>query len=139
MARKMKLPLAISWHTNLHEFGAMRLAKYVGWMGQRAKGAISQICEDLILDAVICFYKLGDVLYAPNEELVEMLQCLTGKPVFLMSAASTPNFSTPRSEPCRTVSFDSGTSAARRPRRMSSFSAISKSGCNPRVYRRSGS
>jgi glycosyltransferase involved in cell wall biosynthesis len=84
IAKKMKLPLAISWHTNLHEFGAMRLAKYVGWMGQRAKGAISQVCEDLILDAVIRFYKLGDVLYAPNEELLEMLRRLTGKPVFLM-------------------------------------------------------
>jgi phosphatidylinositol alpha 1,6-mannosyltransferase len=77
-AKQMKLPLAISWHTNLHEFGAMRLARMLRWQG------ISGLSERWILEAVIRFYRLGDVLYAPNGELVEMLQRRTGKPVFLM-------------------------------------------------------
>lgn len=77
-AKQMKLPLAISWHTNLHEFGSMRLARMLRWNG------VSRLSEKWILDAVIHFYRLGDVLYAPNEELVEMLQRRTGKPVFLM-------------------------------------------------------
>jgi phosphatidylinositol alpha 1,6-mannosyltransferase len=78
IARKLKLPLAISWHTNLHEFGAMRLARLLGWQG------ISPVTEKWLLEALIRFYKLGDVLFAPNEDLVEMLQGRTGKPVFLM-------------------------------------------------------
>ncbi len=78
IAKKVKLPLAISWHTNLHEFGAMRLARLLGWQG------ISPVTEKWLLAALIRFYILGDVLYAPNEELVEMLRSRTGKPVFLM-------------------------------------------------------
>jgi phosphatidylinositol alpha 1,6-mannosyltransferase len=77
-AKQMNLPLAISWHTNLHEFGAMRLARMLRWQG------VSRLSEKWILEAVIRFYQLADVLYAPNEELVEMLERRTGKPVFLM-------------------------------------------------------
>jgi len=85
IAKRMKLPLAISWHTNLHEFGAMRLAKLLGWMGQNPRRGISRWSERWLLEALTRFYRLGDVLYAPNEELVEMLRERTGKPVFLMT------------------------------------------------------
>lgn len=78
IAKRMKIPLAISWHTNLHEFGAMRLGKLLGWNG------ISRISERWILEALIRFYRMGDILYAPNPELVEMLRNRTGKSVFLM-------------------------------------------------------
>ncbi|HEX4274992.1 MAG TPA: glycosyltransferase, partial [Bryobacteraceae bacterium] len=84
IAKKMKLPLAISWHTNLHEFGAMRLAKLLSWMGSETRAAVERGSERGILEAVLAFYRMGDVLYAPNEELVEMLRKRTGKPVFLM-------------------------------------------------------
>lgn len=83
-AKKMKLPLAISWHTNLHEFGAMRLDKLLGWMGAEARRSVVDFSEANILNIVLAFYKLGDVLYAPNEELVAMLAARTQKPVFLM-------------------------------------------------------
>ena len=78
IARTLQIPLAISWHTNLHEFGAMRLKKMFSW------GWLSEFSETQILNALIVFYRLGDVLYAPNDELVEMLVERTGKPVFLM-------------------------------------------------------
>lgn len=87
IAHKMKLPLAISWHTNLHEFGAMRLSRALEWTGdwgQDARKQIAEFSEATILAAMIAFYKLGDVLYAPNDELVEMLRERTRKPVFLM-------------------------------------------------------
>ncbi len=96
-AKQMKLPLAISWHTNLHEFGAMRLARMLRWQG------VSRLSEKWILDAVIRFYRLGDVLYAPNEELVEMLQRRTGKPVFLMKRGIDTELFTPSR---RTVNDD---------------------------------
>ena len=84
VAKSMKLPLAISWHTNLHEFGAMRLDKILGWMGTEARKSIVDFSEANILNMVLAFYKLGDVLYAPNGELVKMLAERTQKPVFLM-------------------------------------------------------
>ena len=78
IAKTMKVPLAISWHTNLHEFGAMRLHKMIPWK------PLSDFSERQILTAMIAFYKMGDVLFAPNDELVSMLRERTGKPVFLM-------------------------------------------------------
>jgi phosphatidylinositol alpha 1,6-mannosyltransferase len=84
LARRMKLPLAISWHTNLHEFGAMRLAKMLRWMTDGAVRTIARISETQILNATVAFYRLGNVLFAPNDELVAMLRTRTGKPVFLM-------------------------------------------------------
>lgn len=84
IAKRMKIPLAISWHTNLHEFGSMRLARMLDWLGNTARGRIATFSESTILSAMIAFYRLGDVLYAPNGELVEMLRERTRKPVFLM-------------------------------------------------------
>ncbi len=40
--------------------------------------------QSQILNAVLAFYNLGDVLYAPNQELIDLLIERTGKPVFLM-------------------------------------------------------
>jgi glycosyltransferase involved in cell wall biosynthesis len=84
VARKLNVPLAISWHTNLHEFGAMRLSKLLWWMGDQARKSVVDLSEAHMLNMLLAFYKMGDVLYAPNEELVEMLRERTGKPVFLM-------------------------------------------------------
>ncbi len=84
IAKQMKLPLAISWHTNLHEFGAMRLARVLDWTGEAARQRVADVSEAAILSAVIAFYRLGNVLYAPNVELVEMLRRRTNKHVFLM-------------------------------------------------------
>jgi glycosyltransferase involved in cell wall biosynthesis len=84
LAKKMKLPLAISWHTNLHEFGAIRLQKFLRWAPSSARESMASASERAILNAMILFYKLGDVLYAPNQELVDMLQQRTYKPVYLM-------------------------------------------------------
>jgi phosphatidylinositol alpha 1,6-mannosyltransferase len=84
VARRMKLPLAISWHTNLHEFGALRLSRMLDWVPEKERRSIVQFSEAQILSAMLAFYRMGDVLYAPNDELVEMLREQTGKPVFLM-------------------------------------------------------
>ena len=84
IAKRRKIPLAISWHTNLHEFGALRLARMLDWIGDSARRDIATFSEAAILSATIAFYRLGDVLYAPNDELVEMLRERTQKPVFLM-------------------------------------------------------
>ncbi len=84
LAKQMKLPLAISWHTNLHDFGAMRLDRAISWAPDPARESVSSATSTAILAIVLAFYKLGDVLYAPNDELVQMIHERTGKPVFLM-------------------------------------------------------
>lgn len=95
LAKKMKLPLAISWHTSLHEFGAMRLAKMLKWAGQGVRTAAASLSEHWILEAMIAFYRMGDVLFAPNVELVDLLEKRTGKPVFLMKRGIDTNLFSP--------------------------------------------
>ena len=51
--------------------------------------------EAQILNAVLAFYRLGDVLYAPNTELVDMLRERTDKPVFLMKRGIDTQLFTP--------------------------------------------
>ena len=60
---------------------------------------IATFSESTILSATIAFYRLGDVLYAPNDELVEMLQQRTQKPVFLMKRGIDTQLFSPRGAP----------------------------------------
>lgn len=84
LAWRLKIPLAISWHTNLHEFAAMRLGRVLHGLPQSTCSRATEIIEAATLRACLAFYRLGAVLYAPNAELVEVLRERTGKPVFLM-------------------------------------------------------
>ena len=84
LAKRMNLPLALSWHTNLHDFGAMRLDRMISWAPDGFRRSAADATSRVILSAVLAFYRCGDVLYAPNEELVRMVAAGTGRPVFLM-------------------------------------------------------
>ena len=95
VAKRGKLPLAISWHTNLHEFGAMRLEKAISRIPAPVRGPIVRQSEKAILKIVLAFYKLGNVLFAPNDELVGMLKEQTGKPTFLMKRGIDTELFTP--------------------------------------------
>ena len=80
LAHDLKVPLAASWHTNIHEFGARRLAKVAPWLGSK----IVRRTEDASLDLAMRFYALGKLLFAPNAELLSELEQRTKKPVRMM-------------------------------------------------------
>jgi glycosyltransferase involved in cell wall biosynthesis len=84
-SKGLRCPRAISWHTNLHEFGALRLDKLLRILPASMRHPAVKLTERQILEACLLYYRLGDVLYAPNDELVDMLRARTGKPVFLMT------------------------------------------------------
>ncbi len=80
----MGVPLAASWHTNVHEYAARRMAWLTTRMGKRQGDAIERNVEGSTLWATSHFYRLAKVLYAPNEELCAMLEKATGRPCYLM-------------------------------------------------------
>jgi phosphatidylinositol alpha 1,6-mannosyltransferase len=82
-AWEMGIPLAASWHTNLHEYAARRMDWLTARMGKRGD-AVGQGVEDSALWATSQFYKLAKVLFAPNDELCRMLEKSTGRPCYLM-------------------------------------------------------
>src|SRR5580704_12035143 len=82
-AWEMGIPLAASWHTNLHEYAARRM----GWLTERMGGrgvAVEHGVESGALWATSQFYRQAKVLFAPNEELCRMLEKTTGRPCYLM-------------------------------------------------------
>jgi glycosyltransferase involved in cell wall biosynthesis len=84
-AWQMGIPLAASWHTNVHEYAARRMGPILTKLsGQRYGHTISQKVEDGSLWATSRFYSLAKVLYAPNDELCRMLEHTTHRPCHLM-------------------------------------------------------
>ena len=78
-AWKHGVPLAASWHTNVHEYAGRR-TQGLG----RLHPSLPRWIESASLEATSRFYRLARVLYAPNQELCALLQRKTGKPCRLM-------------------------------------------------------
>ncbi len=83
LAHELKIPMAASWHTNLHEYAARRWAQLFAKRSWRDKSA--QWIEQTTFDLTARYYQLARLLFAPNRELVSQLENATGKPCFLMS------------------------------------------------------
>lgn len=84
VAHKLKLPVVMSWHTNVHEYAKQRLEKLLPFLPDVRQFSLAGSAEQLSLKLTLLFYKLGKVFLAPNEELGEMLHRATNRPVFMM-------------------------------------------------------
>jgi glycosyltransferase involved in cell wall biosynthesis len=84
MARRRHLPLAASWHTNVHEYAARRADWFLRLLPRRHAPAAGRKIESLALAAAAKFYSLAKVLFAPNPELCALLERAAGRPCFLM-------------------------------------------------------
>ena len=85
LARRLGVPLAASWHTNVHEY----LARRSHWVlravpAAHRPGAASGI-ERATLRAAALFYKSARVLFAPNPALCRLLSEATCRPCMLMT------------------------------------------------------
>src|SRR5271163_870987 len=83
-AWKMGVPLAASWHTNVHEYLARRMGGITNRLPERYRDGAERSIESATLEATARFYRLAKVLFAPNQELCAMLEQATGKPCSLM-------------------------------------------------------
>ncbi len=83
-AWRMGVPLAASWHTNVHEYAARRLGVVGRRLPGRAGAALERKTEAAALWATTRFYRLARVLFAPNPELCGLLERATGRPCRLM-------------------------------------------------------
>src|SRR5215471_1618201 len=104
-AWKESIPLAASWHTNVHEYAARRLDWFTRHLSPTFADTVSQRVEGGALLATSRFYSLARILYAPNDELCAMLERTTQRPCHLMQrGVDTHQFSPDR----RTRAFDDG-------------------------------
>jgi phosphatidylinositol alpha 1,6-mannosyltransferase len=84
VARALGVPLAASWHTNLHEYVATR----AHWLSERLGAASASRGGSALrrtsLGMLTWFYSWARVLFAPNPELCRLLRERTGRPCHLM-------------------------------------------------------
>jgi phosphatidylinositol alpha 1,6-mannosyltransferase len=82
LANHLHLPLAASWHTNVHEYAARRSHRLLRHI--RSGHDAEQTIERLALVASAKFYSLARILFAPNPGLCRLLEKETGRPCHLM-------------------------------------------------------
>lgn len=78
-AWRRNIPLAASWHTNVHEYAGRRSAPLATLLPKAP-----QWIESCALHATSSFYRLAKVLYAPNEELCSLLERKTQRTCHVM-------------------------------------------------------
>jgi phosphatidylinositol alpha 1,6-mannosyltransferase len=87
IAHRLGIPLAASWQTNLHQFARSRAAAAMSFIPKAASAVMLDAVERLAFRATARFYKIPQLLFAPNQEIIQILERSTGKPCFLMSHA----------------------------------------------------
>lgn len=85
LAYHMDLPLAASWHTNVHEYAARRSDWFLRLLPKRHAAPTEQKIENIAMAAAARFYSIAHVLFAPNRDLCELLEHTTGRPCYLMA------------------------------------------------------
>ena len=94
-AHKLGVPLVASWHTNLHEYAARRLTFIDHALPRDAAQRFHRAVERGSLAAIVRLYSLARVLYAPNQELCDLLTLHTGKLCHLMQRGVDTSLFTP--------------------------------------------
>jgi len=84
IAHRLGIPLAASWHTNLHQYAEQRSAGLRELLPASLRAQTGNLIHQASLFALLRFYSLGQVLFAPNTELCQLLESGTGKPALLM-------------------------------------------------------
>lgn len=84
LAHHLHLPLAASWHTNVHEYAARRAEWFLRLLPERQSAFTGQTIEDFAMATIARFYSVAQVLFAPNPELCAQLERSTGRPCHLM-------------------------------------------------------
>ena len=96
LGHRLGIPMVGSWHTNLHQYAAMRSARYFRWIPGRGRDRLFSAIRNNALRATLLFYRIPKVVLAPNPELVALLAQRTGRPAHLMKHGVDVDTFTPR-------------------------------------------
>jgi phosphatidylinositol alpha 1,6-mannosyltransferase len=84
LANHLHLPLAASWHTNVHEYAASRSNWLLRHIRDDRRPAVANAIEKSALFLSASFYSIARILFAPNPGLCRLLEKETGRPCYLM-------------------------------------------------------
>jgi phosphatidylinositol alpha 1,6-mannosyltransferase len=95
LAHHLHIPLAASWHTNVHEYLARRSEWFLRLLPERQSQATAQKIEDVVLSAASLFYGSARVLFAPTDAFCTRLSAATGRPCRRMARGVDAQLFTP--------------------------------------------
>jgi glycosyltransferase involved in cell wall biosynthesis len=84
IAHRLRIPLAASWHTNVHEYAERRAESLVSFLPNGMRSVLGGLIREASLRATLRFYQIAQVLFAPNRELIEVIESGTRKPCYPM-------------------------------------------------------
>jgi phosphatidylinositol alpha 1,6-mannosyltransferase len=90
------IPLAATWQTNLPQYARSRVAAATSFLPAAMTSKFLGAIEKLSLGACVRFYQIPQLLFAPNPEIVSMLEKATGKPCLLMGHAADTDIFSPK-------------------------------------------
>ena len=94
-AHERGIPLAASWHTNVHEYAARRFQWFTSNLpAPHAERTAAQV-ESATLWSTAHLYRRAQVLFAPNRELCDLLERTTQRPCHLMQRGVDTHLFTP--------------------------------------------
>lgn len=96
LAYRLKIPLAASWHTNVHEYAALRSRWLLERLPAEQSARAARGIEERALRIAAWFYRRARVLFAPNLELCRLLEHRTGRPCHLMQRGIDASLFSPR-------------------------------------------
>jgi phosphatidylinositol alpha 1,6-mannosyltransferase len=79
-----RIPLAASWHTNVHEYAGRRFAHLIRVLPERYALSAGRSIEQCSLYVAAELYSFARILFAPNPELCRTLERVTGRCCRLM-------------------------------------------------------
>jgi glycosyltransferase involved in cell wall biosynthesis len=84
-AHELGIPVAASWHTNVHEYAAYRSNRILPrCISGRLRAKLLQTIEDVSFRFSACYFQLARFHFAPNQETINKLSAATHKPCSLM-------------------------------------------------------
>lgn len=84
LAHNLGIPLAATWQTNLHQYARSRVSTMVSLLPKPLSNRVLQAVEHWSFRALARFYRIPRLLFAPNVEIVKLLEKVTRKPCCLM-------------------------------------------------------
>jgi glycosyltransferase involved in cell wall biosynthesis len=109
MAQRLHVPLAASWHTNVHEYAEQRSRSLLSLLPPGIASSVGATIREATLSVALRFYRIAQILYAPNQDLIQIIEKGTRKPCFLMERGVDTFIFDPvrrdRTDDCFTVGF----------------------------------
>jgi phosphatidylinositol alpha 1,6-mannosyltransferase len=84
IAHRLRIPLAASWHTNVHQYAEQRAAALLFFLPRVLRERLGAAIRGGCLLATLRFYHIAQVLFAPNQELIDVIEKGTGKSCYPM-------------------------------------------------------